>query len=166
MKGKSCKSLWLAALPFFFTLAGTRSSEAADGIGVYIGGAAGQSTIRNDQISLDSPYSVPARYDFDEHHTAWTLFLGIQPIRYLGAEVGYVNLGDPHVTTGLQGLPLVADAKVSGETLFAVGHLPPPLPMLDIYGKLGAAHLQTTERQPPKLASTSLSIRTPGPFPL
>lgn len=77
-----------------------------------------------------------------------------------------MNLGDPHVTTGLQGLPLVADAKVSGETLFAVGHLPLPLPMLDIYGKLGAAHLQTTERQPPKLASASLSIRTPGPFPL
>jgi len=34
--------------------------------------------------------------------------------------------------------------QVFGEAVFAVGHLPIPLPMLDFYGKLGAAHLHTT----------------------
>jgi opacity protein-like surface antigen len=118
-------------------------SAATDLLGLYIGGGAGNSTLRNDQIVLTSPFAVPAHYDFDERATGWKAVIGLRPISLAGAELEYMDFGHPNVTSTLQGLPLLADAQAKGPALFGLGYLPIPVPALDIYGKLGLAHLHT-----------------------
>jgi hypothetical protein len=117
---------------------------AADPLGFYIGGALGRSTTRNDQIVFTSPFVIPQSYDLDEHHTAWKAMLGLRPIPVLGAELEYLDFGHPSVSSTFAELPLEADARVKGPALFAVGYIPLPIPLLDIYAKVGLAHLQTT----------------------
>lgn len=117
---------------------------AADPLGFYIGGALGRSSIRNDQIVFTSPFVVPQSYQLDEHHTAWKVMLGLRPIPVLGAEFEYLEFGHASINSTFKGLPLQADAEVKGPALFAVGYLPLPIPLLDIYGKVGLARLQTT----------------------
>ncbi len=69
---------------------------------------------------------------------------GIRPISVLGAEFEYLDFGHPSVNGTALGLPLQADAEVKGPALFAVGYLPLPIPLLDIYGKVGFADLHST----------------------
>jgi hypothetical protein len=116
---------------------------AAAPLGFYIGGALGRSTIRNDQIVFTSPFVIPQSYDLDEHHTAWKVMLGLRPIPVLGGELEYLDFGHAGVNSTFAELPLEADARVKGPALFAVGYIPLPIPLLDIYGKVGLAHLQT-----------------------
>ena len=117
---------------------------AADPLGLYIGGALGRSTIRNDQIVFTSPFVTPQVYDLDEHHAAWKVMLGLRPVPMLGGEFEYLDFGHPSVNSTFVDLPLEADARVKGPALFAVGYLPIPIPLLDIYGKVGLADLRDT----------------------
>ncbi len=127
---------------------------AADPLGFYVGGAWGESTVRDDNILLRStptdgvypPVGVPTRYgyDFDEHHSAWKVTLGMRPLPVVGAELEYLDFGHPSVTTAVAGMPLVADVQAKGPALFAVGYLPLPIPLLDLYGKVGVADVRTT----------------------
>lgn len=60
------------------------SAFAADPLGLYVGGAIGESSVRDDR--LNRTVAVPQVYDFDEHHTAWKVILGVHPIPVLGAD--------------------------------------------------------------------------------
>jgi Outer membrane protein beta-barrel domain len=106
--------------------------------GFYVGAGAGYSTIRSD----DSAYGLPGYYN--DHQTAWKVIAGVRPIPILGAEFEYIDFGQPgrhggYYDTNYSGL----DSHPRASTLFAVGYLPVPIPLVDIYGKAGVARLQT-----------------------
>jgi hypothetical protein len=129
-------------------LQASTSAFAADPAGFYVGGAWGESTVRDEVLLPSAPQNLKAipgyGYDFDEHHSAWKVMLGVRPLQFVGAELEYLDFGHPSVTTTLVNEPMQADAQSKGPALFAVGYLPLPLPLLDIFGKVGVAHLRTS----------------------
>jgi opacity protein-like surface antigen len=101
---------------------------------MYVGGAVGQS-----QVKADAPADSFDSSSFKENHSAYKFMAGIRPLSPFGVEVAYVDLGHPHGRLG--GLP--ADVTAKGTAAFAVFYLL-PVPILDVYAKLGVARLQTT----------------------
>jgi opacity protein-like surface antigen len=114
---------------------------AGDLLGLYVGGAFGQGKTTFEQLPDGTPLG------FDEQHLGWNLALGLRPISPIGAEFQYIDFGHPRANLGFA----TADAHVNGVALFAVGYLPLPVPLLDIYGKLGFARLKTTVNAEPQL---------------
>jgi len=117
------------------------SAFAFDPLGIYFGGAIGESTIR----SNESVYGNAL--DLSEHHTAWKLVAGMRPISPIGAEFEYIDFGHTSAAYSASVLGstagVAADAHPRAEALFAVFYLPIPLPLLDVYGKAGMARLQS-----------------------
>lgn len=112
------------------------AASAQNLLGVYLGGAFGES-----QISASSEGLVPTSVDlFGADNTAYEFVLGIRPLPlpWLGAEVEYVNLGHPDGT--IAGVP--ATAVVRGGSAFGLAYL--PLPGFDVFAKAGVARLQTS----------------------
>jgi opacity protein-like surface antigen len=70
---------------------------------------------------------------------------GIRPISLLGVELSYMDFGRVDASSGPPTLPtsVVASARQSGGSVHAVGYLPLPIPLLDIYGKAGTTRMQT-----------------------
>ena len=101
----------------------------ADPIGLYIGAGVGEADVKLNQVA------------FSENHTGYKLLVGLRPIPVVGGELEYVDFGHPSTAfaTGAS-----ADAEVRGSALFGVLYLPLPVPMLDLYAKVGLARLQTT----------------------
>jgi opacity protein-like surface antigen len=115
------------------------SAVAADGlIGFQLGAGLGQANIRVDQ----RPGNIGL--GLKENHTAWKVLLGVRPISVIGAELSYFDLGKANASFGGGTTAVNAQAQQRGAALFAVGYLPLPLPLLDIFGKVGMARTQTT----------------------
>ena len=114
-------------------------ASAADLLGLYVGGAIGQGKTTFEQLPDGTSLG------FAEHHFGWNLDLGVRPISPIGAEFQYLNFGHPRANLGFAN----ADAHVNGVALFAVGYLPLPVPLLDIYGKAGFARLKTAVNAEP-----------------
>lgn len=110
-----------------FVLLAQRSGNAVaeDLLGLYVGGAIGQSRVET------SPH-------FDENHTAFKVMVGLRPISLLGAELAYIDLGHPSGSLGQQ----PGDVSMKGATAFGVLHL--PVPVIDVFLKAGVAWLQST----------------------
>ena len=74
--------------------------------------------------------------------SSWKAFVGVRPINTFAVEADYMDLGSGNSTfSGTCGL--CNGSAHSDGTAFAgyvVGFLPIPLPIVDIYGKVGAAH--------------------------
>lgn len=119
--------LLLATLP--------QAGLAGDLLGLYVGGAMGQAQVRVDASGFSTQ-------DFKENHSAFKFLVGGRALSVLGAELEYVDMGHP--AGALSGLPAEGSAK--GTAAFALLYLPIPLPVLDIYGKVGVSHLQTSLR--------------------
>jgi hypothetical protein len=118
---------------------------AADPLGFYVGAGFGEANVRDSKEILgDTGYD----YSFSASHAGWKLTAGIRPLALLGAEVEYLDFGNPSTGAigGFGGLSQV-DAKAGA--LFAVGYLPIPLPFLDVYGKLGVARLRNKATEDP-----------------
>jgi hypothetical protein len=118
---------------------------ADDPLGFYVGAGFGEANVRDSkEIIGDTGYD----YSFSASHTGWKLTAGIRPLALLGAEVEYIDFGNPSTGTvgGFGGLSRV-DAKAGA--LFAVGYLPIPVPFLDVYGKLGMARLRAKATEDP-----------------
>lgn len=110
-------------------------AAAADGLlGLQLGAGVGQANIRVDQ----RPGNIAL--GLKENHSAWQAFIGVRPLSLIGAELSYFNLGEANNTFGT----VQARARQNGAALMAVGYLPLPLPLFDIYGKAGLARTQTT----------------------
>jgi len=130
------------ALPAILAVAACAASTTAladDPLGFYLGAGVGYSTIRSD----DPSYGLPAYYN--DHQTAWKAIAGIRPISIVGAEVEYLDFGQPsrhyygfngYSTNGFDSHPRAA-------VLYGVGYLPIPVPFFDVFGKAGVARLQT-----------------------
>lgn len=115
-------------------LASCAFEAQADPLDFYIGAGIGQASVKVDEFPAGNPLG------FDENHTGWKALIGIRPISLLGAEIEYFDSGKAAATAGIWQL----DAQIRGAAAFGLAYLPLPLPLLDVYGKLGVARLQTT----------------------
>jgi hypothetical protein len=106
------------------------AAAAEDVVGLYVGGAVGQS-----QVHISSQGF--ANENFSKIHSAFQLMAGIRPIYFLGAEIEYVDFGHPN--SSLNGA--AADATLKGAAAFGVVYL--PVPLIDLYAKTGLARLQS-----------------------
>lgn len=112
--------------------AAPKPAAALNPLGIYVGAAVGRSNVRGDASPLGSPG------EFDRGDFAWKIGAGVRPIPVLGAEVEYMDFGHPNDLASSYGR---ASVRAHALAAFGVGYLPLPLPILDIYGKVGIAHL-------------------------
>jgi hypothetical protein len=114
---------------------------AEDLLGLYVGGAIGQSRIKAtaSQAFADATFTpVIETQNFDEGHSAFKAMLGARPISLLGAEIDYMDFGKP--SGSLFENP--ADVSMKGAAAFGVLYL--PVPIVDVYLKAGVARLEST----------------------
>lgn len=144
-------TLALPALP-------TGSAIADDFLGLYVGGAVGQSELRATinsfncgRLLTNCSSGIPS-VSFARHTTGWEAFVGIRPLSFLGAEAEYIDFGSSGTTnvfmnidrtTNVPGIAGSGTTHPTATALFAVGYLPVPLPYLDVYGKAGVAELRS-----------------------
>jgi hypothetical protein len=124
----------VAAAGCVFAMNSSGAALAATPFGLYVGAAGGQSDVRLDRSLADT------NSDISEHSTGWQIMVGIRPIQLLGAELGYVDFGGSSYRTG----PDFGTEHAKAETLSGLVYAPLGVPHLDLYGKLGAARLQTS----------------------
>ena len=113
-------------------------------LGFYVGGGFGESTVRSDtNFPGGFGYGYDAFYSDGRHHFAWKAIAGIRPISIVGAELEYIDFGHPGSDGAYYSYNYGPDTHPRAIAAFGVGHLPLPIPFLDIYGKAGAARLHT-----------------------
>lgn len=119
---------WRATI---FTAVATTFTAGSAAAGTYVGAAIGQSRIAASDASFGSS-------QFIEHDTALKLTVGIKGP--LGLELEYLDFGK---ADGL----LNGDAargKLNSLAAFALVPIPDFVPVLDVYGKVGFARLDTS----------------------
>jgi hypothetical protein len=111
-----------------------------------VGGAIGQGRVETGNLS--SPSSaipvLPTLGEFKESHSAYKAMIGIRPISLVGAELAYIDFGHPSGTVGTGGTANTtasADVSLKGPAAFAILYL--PVPVVDVYLRVGLARLQT-----------------------
>jgi hypothetical protein len=105
--------------------------------GLYVGAGVGESTIR----SNDASYGLPGYYN--DHETAWKAIIGVRPLQFLGAEVEYIDFGQPSHHYGYYDVNYNGyDSHPTAPVLFGIGYLPIPVPFVDFFAKAGAARLR------------------------
>ena len=123
--------------------------------GFYIGAGVGYSTVRSD----DPAYGLPGY--FNDHQTAWKAIVGVRPISPIGAEVEYIDFGQPSHQFSFNSANFYGfDSHPRAGALFGVGYLPLPVPFFDVFGKAGVARLETdvtttTSNCPPSTTCTA-----------
>jgi opacity protein-like surface antigen len=115
-------ALVIAGLP-------TGRALADDLLGLYVGGAAGQSQVEA---------NAPSIGDFKKNHSAFKVIAGIRPISPIGAELSYIDFGHPSGSINT----VSSNVSEKGADLFGVLYL--PVPVVDVFVKAGLARLQST----------------------
>jgi hypothetical protein len=138
-------------------------------LGLYVGAGVGNGSVRQEPTPDSGGYGL-VRDDI-----GWDAFIGVRPIPFLGAEIGYTDFGsvdrrtfyfDP--VSGTYNSDVFGHVSAHSPTAFAVGYLPLPMPWFDLYGKLGAARLykswdfvsQFSYAEPPIAGTASFSGST------
>jgi opacity protein-like surface antigen len=115
---------------------------AENPLGLYVGAGVGESTVGND-------YYYPYGYGggFHDHDAAWKVLVGIRPLPIVGAEFEYIDFGQAGGDNGYYSnyYDENANSHPKATVLYGLAYLPLPLPFIDVYGKLGVAHLQTDD---------------------
>lgn len=119
-------------------------ARAVDPFGFYVGGGIGGSGVRLEQRLSSNPSAASALLDFSEHPTGWTVLAGVRPVSVLGAEIAYTDFGHPSASYSLAGQAVAADVHATSTSLSGLFYLPIPLPVLDIYARVGLSHLNET----------------------
>ncbi len=132
MKSASVLGCALAAYCLFLSAHAAQAQESP--LGLYVGAGVGTATIRQDP-ELDTGYYGLSREDF-----GWDAFIGVRPLPYLGAEIGYLDFGTVHSHGYYAGGYSWGHAADNAPAGFAVGYLPVQ-PWWDFYLKAGAARL-------------------------
>jgi hypothetical protein len=104
------------------------TAALGDNTGLYVGASLGQSSERFD----------PASYSVRADNTGFQAAAGWRPLGVLAGEVDYVSFG--RARGGIN------YADTDGVGLFALGFL--PIPLVDIYGRLGVTNLRTDVNSP------------------
>jgi opacity protein-like surface antigen len=114
---------------FVMAVLPTGYAFADDLLGLYVGGAAGQSQVEA---------NAPSIGDFKQNHSAFKVIAGIRPISLIGAELSYIDFGHP------SGSINAVSSNVSEKGADAFGVLYLPVPVVDVFVKAGLARLQST----------------------
>ncbi len=112
----------LLLIPLLALAAGCAHASGLFGAGVYAGAGLMRANVNN-----------LFGTGFDVHNTSFKALAGVR-LSLLGAEVDYYHLGSESRSIGTLG---TADANAQAFAAYVVGYLPIPLPLIDIYGKLG-----------------------------
>jgi hypothetical protein len=127
----SLLTLVLLALP-------SGGAMADDLLGLYVGGAIGQSRVVAD-TSFAPPFGAYAgQRDFEQNHTALAVILGARPISLLGGELTYIDFSHPSGNL----YEFSANASIKGAAAFGILYL--PVPVIDVCVKAGIARLEST----------------------
>ena len=94
----------------------------------------GAGVVRNSVSDITNLGGLP-----DLKNTSWKAFGGVRPLNWLAAEADYIDLGSASSTTGTGFDVVNSDVRGSAFAAYAVGFLPIPLPVVDIFGKAGFA---------------------------
>jgi hypothetical protein len=140
VKAASVSGCVLAGLSVWLAAHSARAQETP--LGLYVGAGAGSSTLRQEP-EADTGYYGLLRDDI-----GWDVFIGVRPMPFLGAEIGYTDFGNTHRHANYfdsvsepTSSEVFGHASAHAPTAFAVGYLPLAVPWFDVYGKLGAARL-------------------------
>jgi hypothetical protein len=144
MTAKSIRILARSLVAAGVLILSAHSASAQEGptpgnpLGAYIGAGLGIATIRQDATPDTGGLSM-ARTT-----TGWDAFVGIRPLPYLGAELGYLDFGSAHdwqyVPYGYGPDGARFHESTDAPVAFAVGYLPLQ-PWWDVYLKAGGARL-------------------------
>jgi opacity protein-like surface antigen len=145
------KSVAATFVIFAAALLQTRHALAGDLLGLYVGGAAGQSQVEA---------NVPTVGDFKENHSAFKVIAGIRPISLIGAELSYIDFGHP--SGNINGV--ASDVSEKGADAFAVLYL--PVPVVDVFVKAGLARLQSTTNSGLRIGIGACTITAPNCGPV
>lgn len=118
----------LGASAALLTAALCAAPARADILDAYVGAGLGQSQIEAD---------IPSVASFKENHTAWKAYAGVRVISLLGAEVAYLDFGNPRGTVAGQEVR----ADLNGKSLMGLVYVPIPAPVIDVFGKAGYTRL-------------------------
>ncbi|HUD25826.1 MAG TPA: outer membrane beta-barrel protein [Burkholderiaceae bacterium] len=127
----SVRAASAGAIGLLLAIMPLQRAGAVDLLGLYLGAAAGQS-----RVEADGSGFTPG--DFRKNHSAFKVMAGAHPIATVGAELAYLDMGHPSGSLGAR----PADVTMKGEAAFATLFL--PIPVVDVYGKLGFARLEST----------------------
>jgi len=111
----------------------------------------GAGVVRNSLSDITDLGGLP-----DLSNTSWKAYAGVRPLNWLAGELDYIDLGSGSSTTTSSSGNVTAHADGNALAAFAVGFLPIPLPVVDIYGKAGLARW--------KLNGNVNSLVSPGTF--
>jgi hypothetical protein len=98
--------------------------------GPYLGGAIGAAQVEADGSAFGAQ-------SFRENHSAYKVMFGLRPIARLGLELTYMDFGDPSVSGSN-----LSDVKMRGAAAWGLFYL--PVPVVDVYAKLGVARIDST----------------------
>lgn len=126
------------------------SARAENPLGAYVGAGIGKA---NSQYGFFND-GLPGADNFNGNQFGWNAVIGIRPISLVGAELEYLDFGNARQGPssimvypsggGSQSEDFYgATGHARAAAGFAVGYLPLPLPWVDVFGKLGVAHLWT-----------------------
>lgn len=122
------------------------AGEANKSPGYYVGGEFGTA-----KSSTPVPTNIGGELQVDKSSTGWSVFAGIRPSKYFGAELNYIDFGSPHIDNLLiEQLPLPAGdiiyratAKNTAIAGYVMGYLPLIPSRWDLFAKAGYASLTT-----------------------
>jgi hypothetical protein len=139
--GTLCFGLCAAAL--------SSGTYAADLLGLYVGAAGGQATIRADGMhfveNIFGVLPVNDSVSISKNDTGWKIMLGVRPISLIGAELEYIDFGHTSQTPIRVGfVDFQTDLQARAPATFGVLYAPIPVPALDLYGKVGVSSLHST----------------------
>lgn len=123
----------LLLMPLLILWVGSAHAAGLFGTGVYAGAGVMRANVSN---LLGA--------GFDVHNTSFKALAGAR-FSVLGAEVDYYHLGSESRAAGASG-SVRARAQAFGA--FAVGYLPIPLPIIDVFGKVGLDRWQLSGSAP------------------
>jgi hypothetical protein len=102
------------------------AAEADNGM-FYVGAGIARNKISNIAIT-----------NSDLDSTSWKAFVGVRPMKVFAVEADYIDLG----SETSQFVDVSTHVQYKAFAGYAVGFLPLPLPMVDVFGKVGLARWQ------------------------
>jgi outer membrane protein with beta-barrel domain len=114
---------------------GTTAAQAESAL-FYLGAGVTTSSLT---VYPDGSASINGPIRTDLNNPSWKAFAGVRPLRWLAVEADYIDLGSGSGSFASTQGSTNTHADSSAWAAYAVGFLPVPLPVVELYGKAGLA---------------------------